>query len=105
MEKGNSDDKTYGVTGNIAFLQASLARKRLIGCVLVLFILAGGGLFAAFNTVIRITSTDAFCLSCHEMKGNILPTIITIPFIKLIVPVSRWLAQIAIFQKNFFPEW
>ncbi|MCQ7060916.1 NapC/NirT family cytochrome c [Escherichia coli] len=72
MEKGNSDDKTYGVTGNIAFLQASLARKRLIGCVLVLFILAGGGLFAAFNTVIHITSTDAFCLSCHEMKGNIL---------------------------------
>lgn len=45
--------------------------KAVLGCVLAFCILIGGGIFAGFNEVVHYTSTDSFCLSCHEMKDNI----------------------------------
>lgn len=71
MGKKDLEDKTRSGSGGMPSLFASFPRKRLIGCVLVLFMLIGGGLFAGFTTVVHYTSTESFCLSCHEMKENI----------------------------------
>lgn len=72
MGKGNPDDNISDWSGKLISLLESFPRKRLIACVLVLFMLIGSGLFAGFNALVHSTSTDGFCLSCHEMKENIL---------------------------------
>ena len=42
-----------------------------------LLTLAGGGFAAGiifwggFNTVVEATNTEAFCISCHEMRNNV----------------------------------
>lgn len=72
MGRENPENSIRGGPGKTTSWLASFPRRRLIGCVLILFILIGGGLFAGFNTLVHSTSTDSFCLSCHEMKVNIL---------------------------------
>ncbi|TGB74423.1 MULTISPECIES: NapC/NirT family cytochrome c [unclassified Escherichia] len=49
----------------------SLTRKLLV-CFIFTLIVFSGCLFVVMNTVIHNTSTDSFCLGCHEMKDNIL---------------------------------
>ncbi|EGO8360823.1 cytochrome C [Escherichia coli] len=49
----------------------SLTRKLMV-CFVFTLIVFSGCLFVVMNTVIHSTSTDSFCLSCHEMKDNIL---------------------------------
>lgn len=72
MGREKPENSIRGGPGKIASLLTDFPRRRLIGCVLILFLLIGGGLFAGFNTLLHSTSTDSFCLGCHEMKENIL---------------------------------
>lgn len=46
--------------------------RRLLGLkMLWAGVLAGIVLWGGFNTVVEATNTEAFCISCHEMKDNV----------------------------------
>lgn len=66
MEQENPEQK-----GSCRSKKPLCLSKKLIACVMLLCIAIGGCLFAGMSTVIHSTSTDGFCLSCHEMKDNI----------------------------------
>ncbi len=40
---------------------------------LLLFFVAGVVTWGGFNTLLEATNTEAFCISCHEMKDNVYP--------------------------------
>lgn len=55
-------------------LSRLLSRKLLFGAstgAAIFFILIGIIIWAGFNWTLEITNTEAFCISCHEMKDNV----------------------------------
>ena len=56
----------------LAFLKRPSARYSL-GALLVVGFATGVIFWGGFNTVLEATNTEAFCLSCHEMRDNVYP--------------------------------
>ena len=56
----------------LAVLKRPSARYSL-GALLVAGFAAGVIFWGGFNTVLEATNTEAFCLSCHEMRDNVYP--------------------------------
>lgn len=46
-------------------------RLRLLATALFLAFVAGIVFWGGFNTVLGMTNTEAFCISCHEMRDNV----------------------------------
>ncbi|MDM9560539.1 MULTISPECIES: NapC/NirT family cytochrome c [Bordetella] len=61
-----------GKKGFIATLRRPSAKYSL-GALLLAGILLGVFLWGGFNTALEATNTEAFCLSCHEMRDNVYP--------------------------------
>jgi len=47
--------------------------QRSLGFLLLVGIVSGVILWGGFNTVLEATNTEAFCISCHEMRDNVYP--------------------------------
>lgn len=56
----------------LALLKRPSARYSL-GALLLVGFAAGVIFWGGFNTVLEATNTEAFCLSCHEMRDNVYP--------------------------------
>ena len=56
----------------LALLKRPSARYSL-GALLLVGFAAGVIFWGGFNTVLEATNTEAFCLSCHEMRDNVDP--------------------------------
>lgn len=56
----------------LALLKRPSARYSL-GALLLIGFAAGVIFWGGFNTVLEATNTEAFCLSCHEMRDNVYP--------------------------------
>jgi len=61
-----------GKTGLIARLRRPSAKYSL-GALLLAGIVLGVILWGGFNTALEATNTEAFCISCHEMRDNVYP--------------------------------
>lgn len=63
------EQKTSRLKGYIYRLSRS--NKMALGGTLLMGILFGIGILTSLNVVTHYTSTDDFCISCHEMRDNI----------------------------------
>src|SRR3546814_16815570 len=61
-----------GKKGIYALLRRPSA-KYSIGTLLLAGIVLGVVLWGGFNTALEATNTEAFCISCHEMRDNVYP--------------------------------
>ncbi len=70
----SSDD---GDTGQVGFIRRlwrrfwSPSARFGFGGILVVGFIIGVGFWGAFNWSLALTNTEAFCISCHEMKDNV----------------------------------
>jgi len=61
-----------GKKGLVAWLRRPSARYSL-GTLVLAGIVLGVVFWGGFNTALEATNTEAFCISCHEMRDNVYP--------------------------------
>ena len=72
MRREGDGDAVEDVDRLLALLKRPSARYSL-GALLLVGFAAGVIFWGGFNTVLEATNTEAFCLSCHEMRDNVYP--------------------------------
>lgn len=60
-----------GLLGRLWSTLRSPAAKTALGVLLVVGFGAGVVFWGGFNWALELTNTEAFCISCHEMKDNV----------------------------------
>ena len=70
QDKSNTGDK--GFAGFIRVLCRPSVKYSLASLLLIGFV-AGIVFWGGFNTVMEMTNTESFCISCHEMRTNVYP--------------------------------
>ncbi|OAN50726.1 Denitrification system component NirT [Paramagnetospirillum marisnigri] len=69
-----SNDNSAEGKGLLRGLWATLSKptsKWSLGALLVVGFVGGVVFWGGFNTVLELTNTETFCLSCHEMEQNV----------------------------------
>ena len=59
----------------VSFVRENIVLKTTKNPISVLVVMFGSGIlfWGAFNWSLELSNTESFCISCHEMRDNILP--------------------------------